>query len=433
MKAEDINKLYTVTPEIHDSVAQALRDLDDKSPERYRKRKNIGRFAVVFVVAVLLAAFTTAAYATHMFGFLTERVGKYGVNMQIVQATPDSVVNKKHAKPDPKYLPKGFRQIVDEPDQSRVSEGVTVYNPYGDYAYTDGADSFVNFFVKDAGEFEIEGTYIVDYSEQWYNGNKTVFYTRQFQDNGEQYYCAVEYFEDWGYVVVCECYDKKELAEIMEHLDLQEADDYSEPVTIDLSDDKTADYAVTVKNERVSRPFGKAFIWTPYSYYQHNEYSILVKSVKEVDGSNGLDRDNFFAPPDDDEWYSRFFNSDGSLKTPYLRTSYGEGDGINTLGHIEEKEVERHFYLVTVEASAYGDTKEKFNSQFMTDGYGGVIYQETHYKNGTETIILGVVADGDELDKLALLLYSMELTIDDESKTVVRKEIETVIPLPVEQ
>lgn len=433
MKAEDINKLYTVTPEIHDSVAQALRDLDDKAPERYRKRKNAKRFAVVFAVVILLAVFTTVAYATHMFGFLTERVGKYGVNMQIVQATPDSVVNKKHAKPDPKYLPKGFRQIVDESDQSKVSEGVTVYNPYGDYAYTDGADSFVNFFVKDAGEFQIEGTYIVDYSEQWCNGNKTVFYTRQFQDNGEKYYCAVEYFEDWGYVVVCECYDKNELAEIMEHLDLQEADDYSEPVTIDLSDDPAADYACTIENEKISRPFGKAFIWTQQTYYsKHNEYEINVKSIQENDGIQGFDRKNLLAP-DDDEWYSRYFNSDGSLITPYIRTSYGDGDGINTIGHVERKESERHFYIVTVDIKAVGNTTESFIGQFITDGYGGVIYQDTHYKNGAGTITLGVIADEDELDKLALALQSMEIIIDDENKTVVRREIETVIPLPVDQ
>ena len=48
MKAEEIKKLYALTPEMHESVAQALQKLDDKSPERYRKRKSIKRFAVVF-------------------------------------------------------------------------------------------------------------------------------------------------------------------------------------------------------------------------------------------------------------------------------------------------------------------------------------------------------------------------------------------------
>ena len=432
MKADDIKKLYKVTPELHDSIEQTLRQLNEASTKRYRKRRNIRRAAVSFAVAALLAAFTTVSYATKLFGTLkTERIGRYGFNFQIT-ATPDSSENNTHVKPDPEYLPKGFRQIIDKAD-FYAPEGAVIYDPYGNYTYTDGTDNYVHFFVKDASEFQEEGTYIVDCTEHWFNGHKTVLCTKQYKDNGEKYYFAIEYFEDTGYVVVCECNSKTELQKIMEHLKLQEADDYTEPVTIDFGDDKTADYAVTVKNERVSRPFGKAFIWTPYSYYQHNEYSILVKSIKEVDGSNGLDRENFFAPSDDDEWYSRFFNSDGSLKTPYIRTSYGEGDGIDTIGHIEEKEVERHFYLVTVEASAYGDTKEKFNSQFMTDGYGGVIYQETHYKNGTETIILGVVADGDELDKLALLLNSMELTIDDKKKTVVRREIETVIPLPAGQ
>ena len=353
--------------------------------------------------------------------------------MQIVQATPDSAVNKKYAKPEPKYLPKGFRQIVDESDLSKASEGVTVYNPYGHYAYTDGTDSFVNFFVKDASEFEMEGTYIVDYSEQWYNGNKTVFYTRQFQDNGEKYYCAVAYFEDWGYVVVCECSDKKELIEIMKYLELQEADDYAEPVTIDLSDDLAADYACTIENEKVSRPFGKAFIWTQQTYYsKHNEYEINVRSIQENDGIRGLDRSNLLAP-DDDEWYSRYFNSDGSLITPYIRTSYGDGDGINTIGHIEQKESERHFYIVTVDIKAFGSTTESFIGQFITDGYGGVIYQDTNYKNGAGTVILGVIADKEELDKLALALQSMEIIVDDENKTVVRKEIETVIPLPINQ
>ena len=66
MKAEELKKLYALTPEMRESVAHALRKLDSKSPERYRKQKNIKRFAVVFAVVVLLTAFSTVAYATNL-------------------------------------------------------------------------------------------------------------------------------------------------------------------------------------------------------------------------------------------------------------------------------------------------------------------------------------------------------------------------------
>ena len=50
MKAEELKKLYALTPELHESVARTLQKLDDKSPMRYRKQKIVKRFAVVLAV-----------------------------------------------------------------------------------------------------------------------------------------------------------------------------------------------------------------------------------------------------------------------------------------------------------------------------------------------------------------------------------------------
>ena len=127
MKAEELKKLYALTPEMHESVAHALRKLDSKSPERYRKQKNIKRFAVVFAVVVLLTAFSTVAYATNLFGLLTEPVGKYGIDMRIAEGeTTASTVSKRYAKPNPTYLPKGCRQLIGNDDNENPIRRPTI-------------------------------------------------------------------------------------------------------------------------------------------------------------------------------------------------------------------------------------------------------------------------------------------------------------------
>lgn len=439
MKAEDIKRLYKVSPKLHESVEHTLQQLNDTSIERYRKRRNVRRFIVAFAVIASLVAFTTTAYATHLFGLLTKNIGEYGFNMRVVaEATPDSKVKKRYAKPNPTYLPKGCCQLIGDDVDEVNPEGVTSYNPNGNYKYTDSDGVWVHFHVYEADKFHEEARYIVDRVEKEYNGHKVVFLTRQFEDNGEKDYYAIEYFEDWGYVVDCYYDNMPELMKIMEGLELQEADDYVEPATIDLNDDPTADYAFSMNEERKEYQLGETFTWSKQvvdasAYnYKDGEYDITVKSVNEHDGVKGLDRNNLLAP-DDEEWYARYFNSDGSLKTPYYRTDNGNGDGINSLRHIESKKVTRRFYLVTVEVKSVGDSNEDFNGQFMTNVGGGVIYQDDKFENGVEVFTVGVIADEDELDALALSLPSTEFIVDDEKETVVRKDINTVIPLLVKQ
>lgn len=442
MKAEELKKLYALTPEIHESVAQALQKLDDKSPECYRKRKSIKRFAVVFAVVTLLAVFSTVAYATNLFGLLTEPVGKYGIDMRIAEGeTTASIASKRYAKPNPTYLPKGCCQLMGNDENENPilnAEGVTSYNPNGNYQYTDGDETWVHFHVYQAESYSEEARYIVDSFEKEYGGHKTIFLTRQFVDNGNQDHYAVKYFEDWGIVVDCYYDNVSELMKIMEGLELQEpekeAKEHLEPETVDVGDDPYAGYAFSTKDETRKYQLGETFTWTeqmvdaplPLYCFKEGECEITVKAVKENDGIKGLDKNNLLFP-DNEEWCARWFNSDGSLKTPYIRTDIDYGDGVNALGHSESKEVNRHFYLATVEVK-----NGSFTGQFMTHS-GSVLYQENNPENGVEIFTIGIVADEDELNDVVLSIASFETVIDDKTQTVVRKSIDTIIPLQVNQ
>ena len=90
MKVEDIKRLYQVSSETHKSIEHTLRQLGDTLGEHYKRRRKVQRLVVAFAVIALLAVLSTAAYATKLFGLLAEPVGKYGLDLQIVQATPDS-------------------------------------------------------------------------------------------------------------------------------------------------------------------------------------------------------------------------------------------------------------------------------------------------------------------------------------------------------
>ena len=76
MKAEDIKQLYEVSPKLHKSIEYTLHQLDSTSVERYRKRQSVRRFVIAFAVIASLVAFSTVAYATNLFGLLTNPAGK---------------------------------------------------------------------------------------------------------------------------------------------------------------------------------------------------------------------------------------------------------------------------------------------------------------------------------------------------------------------
>ena len=432
MKAEDIKRLYEVSPKLHESIEYTLHQLDSTSVERYRKRRSVRRFVIAFAVIALLVAFSTVAYATNLFGLLTNPVGKYGLDMHVVrESTPDTSEKPKHVKLKLGYVPEGYRQIKDE-------NGFVEPNKYS-YGGKPISDRWGFSFgiYTDAEHYNRTETYIVESEEKNVNGHKIIFMTQQFEDGGIKQYIAAEYFDDWNTIVVGYCGNKSELVKIMENLDLEEDTNYVEPETKAIDDDDDDPYAefdFSMAEETREYQLGETFTWTsqivvapsPVYSFKEDECEITVKSVRENDGIKGLDRRNLMAP-DDEEWYSLYFNTDGSLKTPYTRTDRESGDGINSLGHIGSQEVNRHFYLVTVEV-----TNGSFSGQFMTHT-GGVLYQEQHRENGADIYTLGIITDEDEIDDLALSISSTETVIDDKAQTTVRKDIDTVIPLLVKQ
>ena len=429
MKAEDIKRLYGVSPKLHESIEHTLQQLDNTSVERYKKRKTIRRFIIAFAVIASVVAFSTVAYATNLFGLLTEPVGKYGLDMHVVkESTPDTTEKPKNVRLKLGYIPDGYEQIKDE-------NGFTEPNKYS-YGGKPISDrwGFSFLIYTDADSYNVTETYIVESEEKTVNGHKIVFMTQQFEDNGNKQYLAAKYFDDWDAVVVGYCVNQGELAKIMECLDLEEDTEYVEPETIDLGDDPYTDYAFSMEDETRQYQLGETFKWvgqivnapSPLYSFKEGECEITVKSVEENNGIKGLDRNNLLVP-EDAEWYARYFNSDGSLKTPYTRTDIEYGDGIDSLGHSKSQEVNRHFYLVTVEVK-----NGSFTGQFMTH-VGGTLYQEQHCENGADIYTVGIIVDEDELDDLVLSITSTETIIDDETQTAVRKNIDTVIPLLTDQ
>ena len=430
MKAEDIKRLYEVSPKLHKSIEYTLQQLNNTSVDYYRKRRSVRRFVIAFAIIASLIAFSTAAYATNLFGLLTKPVGKYGLDMHVVrESTPDTTEKPKQVKLKLGYVPEGYKQIENENgfvEPNKYSYGgKSISNRWG-----------FSFLIYSADQYSATETYIIEITEKTVNGHKIVFMTQQFEDNGKKQYLAAEYFDEWDTVVVGYCVNQEELAKIMEHLDLEEDTSHVEPETktIDDDDDPYAGYEFSMGEETREYQLGETFTWTsqivnapsPKYSFSEGECEITVKSVKENDGIKGLDRSNLMAP-NDEEWYSRYFNANGSLKTPYTRTDTEVGDGINSLGHNDLQEVNRHFYLVTVEV-----TNGSFTGQFMSN-VGGVLYQEQHHENGTDVFTVGIIADEDELDELALSISSSETVIDDKTQTAIRKSINTVIPLLANQ
>ena len=115
MKGEDIKLLYQVSSEAHKSIEHTLRQLGDTSGEHYKRRRKVQRLMVAFAVIALSIVLSTAAYATKLFGLLAEPVGKYGLDLQIVQATADSAqiqvapTEKKYATDENKT---GYHSIL---------------------------------------------------------------------------------------------------------------------------------------------------------------------------------------------------------------------------------------------------------------------------------------------------------------------------------
>lgn len=449
MKPQEIKDLYPVPPDVHESLCRTLSDLDAAVQIRYQKRRKVRRFFVAFAAIAVLAAFTTAAYATDLFGLSTERVGKYGLNMNIEEDAERFNGEKKHVKMKLGYIPEGYSIIYDEGSEIGLASGLD------DNTDADEIKSFV-LLVTDAEYFDGEMHYIVESEEMVCNGHRTVIAAQQPIEDEEKYYFVTEYFENWGYVVTCYGSSRDEMIKIMQHLDLTEDVNYTEPsIHFEMSSgdedrDPVDDYTFSNSEKYRFCGVGDSFDYTDYSVVRKGEtqepkFNIKVRAAEERDSFDGLDQNAFF------NTFENYFDNNNRLIAEYVRDDYDIGDGIDQLNKHTKTKTTRHFILLTLDVTVKADsdqeeinlleenplnyatwaiTKQPDGSYAFSDTFARVnlVYDkgcddaDVWKKGETHTVILGVMVDDEILDNSYLYFDSRLNTIDDDAETLERVE-----------
>lgn len=437
MKPQDIKNLYPVPQEYHNNLCRALNSLNDTAPQRYKKRRRTRRMIAAFAIITLLAVFTATAYATDLFGLRAERVGKYGLNLSIVEDAHST--EKKRVKPIIGYIPEGC-ELVDGSEES------------GKYWYTTGgveygAEISVAFYLTDAGDYDNEDRYVVESETLEINGHQAVIGAHQLEAGGEKFFFGVEYFEDWGYAAHYSGNNKDELLKFMQGVDLEEDVDYTEPPTASKDNEyyPEDDYAFKMREDYRFAEIGEPFGYTEFIYNEDGEqkpdaFTVTVKSLEERESFDGLDKDGFLYG----ERFSEWFDANNKLITPYIRKDYdfGDGDGLNELITHTDTVTERHFMVVTVDVTANAATEtdgtpinvwaspiiREDNDDFdFPTGYGQafLMYQSfgdqlsVDWKKGdTRTYVFGILVDDEVFDQSCIEFTTKRYEIDHHAETV---------------
>ena len=446
MKTEDLQNAYPNPPEdFHNAVLSSLYKLDSKSPVRYRKRRAV-RFAAVCAVIVALGSFTAVAAATSFFGLFSEPVGKFGLRVGVAEETTSPL---KHVKMKFGYIPKGFTELPHMEEDVKKFQNQDAEN-----------DECFSFSVVPAKDYDYTETYIIDSKEMTVNGHKLILTTRQMTESGELDYGATMYFEDWGYVVGGGAYggaDKEELLKIMKSLSLVENTNFvpktttADMVMSDL-DKKRSEYDRIINSEVKMHKLGEAFNWDRES--ASDAFTVKVTSIKEQSDTSNIPEEYWSWITDYSLIHSDFFDENGQLITPYTRHDIKDSDGVNTQRNEWDSEVDRHFYVVTVEITQNSDKEFDVFGDFSPvvlvkdendvchyngteDQHGitqSVLYGNVdtvlstpgdevnmlHLSKGeTRTLTYGIVADDNILDNAYLSFYSRgEDVIDDNAETI---------------
>lgn len=430
MKPEDLRSVYNVTDDFHNSVLCSLYRLDDKAIKRYKKRSAVMKVALICAIAALIGTITTVAAATDFFGLLSSPVGNYGLNINIEAKETPSEAEKKHVKLKLGYIPEGY-------------ENTSINPNYAHYVSKTESDNWTfTIDIEYSDSYDVVEEFVVESYETEYNGHQTIIATYKYMENKDEYsYSATEYFEDWGYVVVCRCPNLDEMLKIMQQLELEENTEYTEPVPQKREDKERGEYIAWYNEEYFLKDIGIGESFDCEAKNGDNIYGLTlnIKSVEERFNSDGLDREDFVNEPGIFNAQDRYFDADGNLLTPYTRTERHGGDGINSLGEELKVVDDRHFYLVTVEVTS-NDSDIDYLTEILRpdvatmkeyeDGYIGwstsgtahgnveTIYESYLYesnvlkepvsikKGETKTLTYGIVVDGDILDYTYLAFYT---------------------------
>ena len=453
MREKDIRELYPITPQAHARIAATLEKLPQEAD--FRRVRRLRRIAAAAVAAILIAALTTAAYATNLFGIISKKVGNYGLNISVVKETEaaDSPTaetfapGQRHVRLKLGYTPDGYMPITGE-------DGFTEPYKYSYGGKPEGDRWGFSFLLYSADSYDRTETGIVEYNEETVDGRKIVFMTQQFDENGEFIqYLAAKYFDDFDTVVVGYCANETELAKIMRALELEEDTDYAEPETF--ADEfyvPEDDYAfLGYEEEYRAVRAGESFGYSPAVYddgrVQEPEFTLSVESIEERDSAEGLERGSFLYG----DRYSEYFDGDGKLIAEYPRDDQENGDGINELTRRWQTQTERHFILVTVKATANQDM-EYFNgfkiwSAPLIQQNGGWAHPDTRgravliYSDGAEysdrawrkgetrSLTYGVAVDDEALDMACLIFETDKTVIDHSAQTAKRVTEHAVVKL----
>lgn len=447
MKSEKLKNIYSNPPQdFHNAILCALVKLDDKAPVRYKRRRAL---KIAVVCAIILALCTSSVFAAEkVWSLFSKPVDNYGLN----------VVATSSADNDDNEVPEYIKLVL-----SYLPEGVIETPNTGGRKYSLNGEAKEMWFTFDItkinSDFENTIGFISDSYETIVNGNRVIVFNRTLDDNGDNNQKGFyEYFEKWGMLVSCLCDDitDEELNKVIEGVSLAEgseddhfyiADSDEEIPTKPLDEHGYEDnYSYTIGE--LNKPFD-------YSTFSMDDsmFSINVKSVEVHDNANDLNSDDFYfdeyEQDDGNGVYSTYFNSDGSIISPYIHKNIIEGDGINSINHIEEETLNRHLVLVTMDVTALGEVSEgepyafgifeslrlynlttNSNGKLVgADDYpvsGAAVYVSSTGKNNlynahiskgeTETITVGFFVDEDKMEDLYFTIMStnLDLRIDGE-------------------
>ena len=459
---------YPEPPEnFHKVVTDTLDSLEETKVIKLNKRRRIIRVAVACAIVASLGAFTVAATATNFFGLFSERVGNYGLHVGVEQSSSGSD-SENHIRIDAAYIPKGYSLSGNNPTHClyRLND-------------KDNSDKDERFSIIAYKEENYDETYsnVIESKESKCNGNKVIYMTFKWAENEDKlFYGAVIYFYEDGYVVYANNSNKSELEKIVSGISLKEDTEYEERMKkqeetekeaaktrIDISGNQLDDVIEKTEGKSFTKKISQMFTDEDEKQYENNaNISIKIKDIREMTNDNGLDQNSFKgATGYNGRKYGvkdEYFNSDGTLKTKYIRKGYQKKseDDYDSLGEMIKTDMTRHFYIVTLELSADDDiedlyhilqfegirtTDENDNYFAMTDysiywshslstGEARCVYEEGIDENSRlskgqkKTVKIGLIVDDDILDKTYVEIgLADNLKVWNAEKTIITRDI----------
>lgn len=365
MKKEDLKTMYGTPGEsFHQTVVQTLDSLEEKPNGRSHGSKRKKLIAIV-AVAAALGMLTFTAAATGLFGLVATRTGTYGLNIKAYDdGSKGSIAQGMNMKFG--YMPEAYTKGK-------------IYNSWAEYR---ADEEYFNAYILYTDDYETDYTNVIETSETEYDGHKTLYITFKEAENRDTlFYASLKYFDEYKCMVCCNCSDYDELVKITENVTVEPApadqkpadvrddsDDDMEPgALIDYSRNGTGFRDAFLSNKVKQAKIGEAIELSIADYdCEAMKLTAKVKSVKEQDNIDGLDKKDF-VNLGLETTYDLFFNGDGTL-VKEKRETYYEGADENNLGTAKEVTYTRHFNIIEMELTADGDIND-LHRVFGTDSF----------------------------------------------------------------